>query len=216
MPGMLHHEEFFRGPEALARMGNVSVTLCGAGALGSHLADNLVRQGIKRLKIIDHDRIEEHNVGTQLYGLADVGGKKVDVLKNRLFKAAGVEIEALAQELTERNAKKLLRNADILVDTFDNSAGRRLVQQAGRASGIPCLHVGLAADYAEVIWDANYVVPEDDPVDACNYPLARNVVLLAVAVATESLLEFVLNKNETSYSVTLRDFSIRPLETIKA
>lgn len=212
MPGMFHHEEFFRGRESVARMGEVSLTLCGAGALGSHLADNLVRQGVKRLRVIDHDRIEEHNVGTQLHGLSDVGGKKVDVLRNRLFKATGVEIEAVSKELTPRNADKLLRDAGIIVDTFDNSASRQLVQDVSRAGSLPCLHVGLAGDYAEVIWDGGYRVPEAGDVDACNYPLARNVVLLAVAVAAESLLEFVLNNTETSYSLTLRDFSIQPLE----
>ncbi len=213
MPGLFHHEELLRGQPALKRLGEVSLTLCGAGAIGSQLADNLVRQGVKRLRVIDHDRILEHNVGTQLYGVSDVGGKKADVLKNRLFKTANVEIDAIAKELSQGNANKLLKDADIVIDTFDNSASRQLVQEASRANHTPCLHIGLAADYAEVIWDPAYRVPEDTGVDACNYPLARNVVLLAVAVATESLLEFILNNTQASYSITLKDFAIEPLET---
>ena len=212
MPGMFHHEEFFRGREAVARLGSVSVTLCGAGALGSLLADNLLRQGVKRLTVIDHDRVEEHNVGTQLYGLSDVGGKKADVLRNRLFKATGVEIEAVAKELTGQNAQKLCRGADLVVDTFDNAQSRRIVQETSQAAGIPCLHAGLAGDYAEVIWEPGYSVPEETDVDACNYPLARNLVMLAVAVATESLLDFVLEGTRSSYSITLRDLAVKPLE----
>src|SRR5687768_10205438 len=107
MPGLFHHEELLRGPASMERLGQVALTLCGAGAVGSLLADNLVRQGIKRLRVIDHDRIEEHNVGTQLYGVSDVGGKKADVLKNRLFKTTGVEIDAVAKKLSEANANKL-------------------------------------------------------------------------------------------------------------
>ena len=92
MPGLYHHEALLRGQPAIERLGEVFLTLCGAGAIGSLLAYNLVRQGVKRLTVIDHDRIEEHNVGTQLYGESDVGAWKVDVLKGPPVRAAGVEI----------------------------------------------------------------------------------------------------------------------------
>src|SRR5690349_10850052 len=124
MPGKFHHEEIFRGADSLAQLSALRVTLCGAGALGSHLADNLARQGFRSLRVIDRDRVEEHNVSTQLYGEADVGGWKVEVLRNRIFRATGVEIDAVAKELTERNAKVMFKDAGVVIDTFDNSASR--------------------------------------------------------------------------------------------
>ena len=54
--------------------------------------------------MIDCDRVEEHNVNTQLYGAADVGAWKVEVLRNRLFRAVEVEIEVVAKRLIDRNA----------------------------------------------------------------------------------------------------------------
>ena len=190
MASKFHHEELYRGADSLARLATVRLTLCGAGALGSHLADNLARQGFAVLKVIDRDRIEEHNVSTQIYGEADVGAWKGDVLRNRLFRAAGVEIEAVNKELTERNARSLLKESGLVLDTFDNSASRRLVQDQCRALALPCLHVGLFADYAEVVWDEHYRVPGDVGPDVCNYPLARNLVLLAVAVASETVIRW--------------------------
>jgi molybdopterin/thiamine biosynthesis adenylyltransferase len=212
MAGMLHHERLYRGPDTLARLAALRVTLCGAGALGSHLADNLVRQGVRRLRVIDHDRIEAHNVGTQLYGDAEVGARKVETLRSRLFRAAGVEIDAIGKELDARNARGLLKGADLVMDTFDNSASRRLIQDTCRAEGLACLHVGLFADYAEVIWDEDYRVPADTSADVCDYPLARNLVLLAVAVASEAVIRFVADGARGNWSLTLRDFTIRPLE----
>src|SRR6516165_1635094 len=100
MAGKFHHEQIYRGPDALARLAATRVTLCGAGALGSHLADNLVRQGFGPPRVIDGDRVEAHNVSTQLYGAADAGAWKVEVLRNRLFRATGVEVEAVAKRLT--------------------------------------------------------------------------------------------------------------------
>jgi molybdopterin/thiamine biosynthesis adenylyltransferase len=215
MADKFHHEMLYRSAEGLAKLASVRLTLCGAGALGSHLADNLVRQGFGPLQVIDRDRVEEHNVSTQLYGTADVGGWKVEVLRNRLFRGAGVEIEAVAKELTERTARSLLKGAALVVDTFDNSASRRLVQEHCRAQSIPCLHVGLHADYGEIIWDESYRVPGDVAGAVCDYPLARNLILLVVAVASETLVRFALDGTRQNWSVTLADFAIRPLEAAK-
>ena len=212
MAGKFHHEALYRGADSLTKLAAVPLALCGVGALGSHLADNLVRQGLRQLRVIDRDRVEEHNVGTQLYGEADVGAWKVEALRQRLFRAAGVEIDAVRKDLTDRNARSLLQGAGLVLDTFDNSASRRLVLEQCRALSIPCLHVGLFADYGEVIWDEGYRVPQDAAGDVCDYPLARNLVLLTVAVASEVVLRFVLDGTRQSWSATLRDFAVWPLE----
>jgi molybdopterin/thiamine biosynthesis adenylyltransferase len=212
MPGKFHHEAIYRGADQVAKLGEARLTLCGAGALGSQLADNLTRQGFQQFRVIDRDRVEEHNVGTQLYGQSDVGAWKVEVLRQRLFRAAGIEIATERKELTAKNARTLLQDADLVVDTFDNSASRRLVQDQCRALSLPCLHVGLHTDYGEVIWDEAYRVPQDVGGDVCDYPLARNLVLLIVAVASEALLRYVLGGARQNWSATLRDFAVQRME----
>ena len=142
-----------------------------------------------------------------------MGAWKVEVLRQRLFRAAGVEIEAVRKELDDRTARGLLRDAGLVVDMFDNSASRRLVQEHCRALQLPCLHVGLYADYGEVIWDERYRVPRDVGGDVCDYPLARNLVLLVVAVSSEVLIRHALTGVRQDFSVTLRDFSVKPLES---
>ena len=211
MADKFHHEAIYRGPEQIAKLANQPLTICGAGALGSHLADNLARQGFRQLRVIDRDRVEEHNVSTQLYGASEVGAWKVEVLRQRLFRATGIEIEALRKDLDERTARTLLHEGGLILDAFDNSASRRLVQEHCRALNLPCLHVGLYADYGEVIWDERYRVPRDVAGDVCDYPLARNLILLVVAVASEIIVRFVLAGERNDFSVTLRDFAIRPL-----
>jgi molybdopterin-synthase adenylyltransferase len=175
-----------------------------------------VRQGISHLRVIDKDRVEEHNVSTQTYAEADVGVWKVEALRNRLFKVAGVEIDAVRKELRTQNAHQLLADCDLAIDAFDNATSRRLVQEtvrAAAAAGVACVHVGLHADYAEVIWDERYRVPNDVAAgDVCDYPLARNLVLLATAIASETILRFAADARREDWSVTLADFAIRPIE----
>jgi len=212
MADKFHHEQLYRGADLVQKLGAVRVTLCGAGALGSNLADTLARQGFRRLKVIDKDRVEEHNVSTQLYGEGDVGAWKVEVLRNYLFRATGVEIEAVRKELTQRNVASLLKETDLVVDTFDNSASRALVSSICKSANVSCLHVGLFADYGEVVWNERYRVPGDAGQDVCDYPLARNLVLLTVAVAAETLLTYEASGVQENRSITLRDLAVRTLE----
>jgi molybdopterin/thiamine biosynthesis adenylyltransferase len=211
MAGKFHHEEILRGTEALAKLRDARVTICGAGALGSNLADALARQGAARLRVIDRDRVEEHNVGTQLYGQADVGVWKVDALRKHLFRAAGVEVDAVRKELTDATVRPLLADTDLVVDVFDNAAARACVQRHARATGVPTLHAGLAADYCEVVWDEAYRVPRDAGGDVCDYPMARNLILLAVAVTAETIVRYVTSGERPSWSATLADLRVLPV-----
>src|SRR5260370_41090411 len=120
MASIFHREAVYRGAGSLEKVAQQRVTLCGAGALGSQLADNLARQGFQHLKVIDRDRVEEHNVSTQLYGESDIGAWKVEALRQRLFRATGIEIEAARKELTERNAHGLMQEAGLGLDTLNN------------------------------------------------------------------------------------------------
>jgi molybdopterin-synthase adenylyltransferase len=48
--------------------------------------------------------------------------------------------------------------------------------------------------------------------DGCDYLLTRNLVLLAVALASEALIRSVLDGSKGGWYGTLRDFANRPLE----
>jgi molybdopterin/thiamine biosynthesis adenylyltransferase len=210
MPGKHHHEELFRGSEAMERLGKKRVVLCGAGAIGSNLADTLARQGVVDLLIIDRDRVEEHNISTQIFCEEDVGAKKAEVVANRIYDAVGAEVDTVDRELTASNVGKHLGEADLVIDGFDNHASRELVTSYCRDEQISCLHAGLAADYAEVLWNDSYRVPADAPdgPDVCDYPMARNLIGLCVAVAAEVLVRFVVDGLRESYTITLADLRI--------
>lgn len=172
------HETIYRTPEVLARCRTMPVVICGAGALGANIAEGLARAGFGRLRTIDRDRIEERNLSTQPYQRADIGGFKARVLAAMIYRAVGVEVETEWKELDAGNVDRLLRGAGLVVDAFDNSASRRIVAEWGERTGVPCLHAGLADGYGEVIWNESYRVPSEANDDVCDYPLARNLVML--------------------------------------
>lgn len=205
------HESLYREEKTMKRLENTAIVICGAGALGANLADSLVRCGAGKLKVIDRDRIEEVNLSTQPYELEEVGVRKAESLSRLLYRAVDAEVEAVCKELTAGNVAKLLRGAELVLDCFDNSVSRRVVTEHCAKTGVPCLHVGMADGFAEVLWNEHYRVPSDSQDDICDYPLARNLVTLAVAVAGETILRFLTDETRTDWSVTLRDLSIRQL-----
>ncbi|MEM1170735.1 MAG: ThiF family adenylyltransferase [Cyanobacteria bacterium P01_H01_bin.35] len=205
------HEQLYRSPEIMTKLKNLSITICGAGALGANITENLARSGFNKLRVIDYDRIEERNLSTQPYYRSDIGAFKVKIITNSLYRALGIKIDGQSQKLTEENVGKLLGKTDLVIDTFDNSISRSAVKNYCANSNISCLHVGLASDYSEIIWNENYRVPSPVNDDICDYPLARNLVMLTVAVACETVINFAATKQQLNFTVTLGDFAIKPL-----
>jgi molybdopterin-synthase adenylyltransferase len=206
------HEQLYRSRQSMAKLRDYPVAICGAGALGANIAETLARSGFGKLKVIDCDRIEERNLSTQPYYRSDIGAFKAKILANNLYRAIGVHIEAETKRLAATNTKQLLGQSSLVIDAFDNSASRQAVKNHCDRTGQPCLHAGLASDYAEVIWNDLYRVPSDVNDDVCDYPLARNLVLLTVAIACESSVGLILSGNQRSFTITLKDLSIQAIQ----
>lgn len=206
------HELLHRGPELMERLAAFRVCVCGAGALGANITETLARAGFKSLRVIDRDRVEERNLSTQPWQRSDIGAMKAKTLANMLYRAVGATVEWKGETLGADNAAKLLAGAELVIDAFDNSASRRAVAEYATGTGTPCLHAGLAAGFAEVIWNEAYRVPSSTNDDVCDYPLARNLVMLTVAIASESVISFVATGDRRSFTVTLGDLKVLPFD----
>ncbi|MBA7551281.1 hypothetical protein ES705_43820 [subsurface metagenome] len=217
----LHHEQIYRGKDILDKIKVFPICICGAGAIGSNLAENLVRQGFRNLTVIDKDRIEDRNINTQTWTIRDIGSLKVHALKNMIFQICKVEIKIVPKEIQrEKDLIRYLRrfpdfignvavkDSFILIDAFDNSKSRNLIKNFYEKNLYPCLHIGFSGEYGEIIWNEDYQVPDDKGVDDCDYPLARNLILLLVAVASEVIIKFATKGIKENYTVTLKDFHI--------
>jgi molybdopterin/thiamine biosynthesis adenylyltransferase len=209
--GIFFHEQLYRTDSVMAKLKEFPVTICGAGALGANVTENLVRAGFSKLKVIDRDRIEERNLSTQPYYRSDVGAFKAKILANNLYRAIGTKVEAETKELTAANAAQLLKDSGLIVDVFDNSISRQAVKDYADLTQTPCLHAGLSADYAEVIWNEIYRVPSDVNDDVCDYPLARNLVMLTISVASEAIVSFIALGEQRHFTITLKDLNVQPL-----
>lgn len=184
----LQHESLYRPDGAVAKRKAAKVLLCGGGALGSFLSDLLARQGYWAQTVLDRDKVEDANFGTQNFGKMDVGRPKATQIRTNIFRRYGVVVEGVVKSLTQSNVKSLVKGFDLVVDLFDNGESRENVRAACESLKIPCVHAGLAAmGFFQVQWNERYIAPPtvDEENAPCDYPLAANLVLMCVAVTAE-------------------------------
>lgn len=72
--------EFFQPEACLER-----IHIIGCGAIGSTIAENLIRIGLTKLSLYDFDFVESHNIANQIYRDIDIGKLKVDALADILY-----------------------------------------------------------------------------------------------------------------------------------
>jgi len=98
----------------------MKIGIAGVGGIGSNVAMNLVRAGIRNLKIIDFDKVEQSNLNRQFYFENQIGQNKVEALKENLLRInpeLNIEIENL--KLDKKNMYNALCENDVIVEGFD-------------------------------------------------------------------------------------------------
>ncbi len=121
-----------------------TTVLVGCGALGCTSANLLVRSGIKCIKIVDRDYIEESNLQRQsLFDEDDISKNlpKAIAAQKKLQKVdSHAQIEAIVADLNPSNAETILKDADIVIDGTDNFETRFLINDYCVKEGIPWIY----------------------------------------------------------------------------
>lgn len=131
--GRYSRQVLFRpwGEAAQKRLTLSKVTLVGCGALGTVLANTLVRAGVGAIRIIDRDFVELDNLQRQvLFDESDVTANlpKAEAAARKLRRVnSGVEIEPIVADLNASNAEALCADADLILDGTDNFETRFLI-----------------------------------------------------------------------------------------
>jgi adenylyltransferase/sulfurtransferase len=156
------------GSEGQRRLGESRAVIVGLGAMGSSVANTLVRAGIGHVVLIDRDLVELHNLQRQiLYSEEDVDRPKAVAAAEILHTInSSVEIEARTNDLNVLNAEKLLAGADIILDGTDNLQTRFLINDVSVKHRIPWVYAGAVGTGGMVM----PIVPGRTPCFRCLVP----------------------------------------------
>jgi adenylyltransferase/sulfurtransferase len=149
------------------RLGASRVAIVGLGALGTVLANHMVRAGVGYVRLIDRDFVEASNLQRQMLFTerdAAESAPKAMAAAERLAQAnSQVQIEPHVVDLHPANAEALLGGVDLVLDGTDNFAVRYLINDACIKLGIPWIYGGAVSSRGVML----AVVPGETPCLRC-------------------------------------------------
>ncbi|MFO0839207.1 MAG: ThiF family adenylyltransferase [Phycisphaerae bacterium] len=132
------------GVDGQRRLRLSRVALVGCGALGTVLANTLVRAGVGWMRIIDRDFIELDNLQRQvLFDEHDIAANlpKAEAAARKLRKInSAVEVEPVVADVNPANAESLCADVDLILDGTDNFETRFLVNDVAVKAELPWVY----------------------------------------------------------------------------
>src|SRR5580700_8650777 len=160
------------GPAGQRQLLNARVTLCGCGALGTVLANALVRAGVGHLRLIDRDFIETSNLQRQvLFDEHDVAENlpKAEAAARKLGAInSSVYVEPIVTDIDRTNILELVKDADLILDGTDNFEIRYLINDAAVKLGKPWVFGGCIGSHGQTMT----ILPGETPCLRCVFAAA--------------------------------------------
>jgi adenylyltransferase/sulfurtransferase len=155
------------GEAGQRRLTHSRALVCGCGALGSVVAETLVRAGVGLVRVVDRDFLELNNLQRQvLYDEQDVADalpKAVAAGRKLRRINSEVAIEPVVADVTYRNIEALAGDVDVIVDGTDNFAIRFLLNDFAVKHGKPWIYGGCIGAEGQTMT----IVPGDTACLAC-------------------------------------------------
>jgi molybdopterin-synthase adenylyltransferase len=160
----------FLGQSSQPKLAAATVVVVGVGALGGTGAALLARAGVGRIRLIDRDLIEPHNLQRQeLFDEADLADDlpKAEAAARRLQRInSEIEVEGIVADLNRTNIRGLLDGADAIFDGLDNFTTRFLLNDYCCHTKTPWVFGGCLGGSGQVM----AIVPGKTPCLRCVIP----------------------------------------------
>src|SRR5450755_1879716 len=113
--------------------------IIGMGGLGCPASLALAQANVRRLTLVDADRVELSNLPRQpWYRTEDVGQPKVLVSAERLREAfPGLAVTSVLEQARPDTVESLVRGHDVVVDGTDSVAAKYFLSDSVASTGVP-------------------------------------------------------------------------------
>lgn len=140
MTGMQDRTRLLIGDDGLDRLASSSVVLAGCGAVGGYVLEALVRAGVGRIRVVDHDDFSESNLNRQVLATVHtVGRPKVEVACERARSInPDIDIEGMDVLVNPETAPAILDGGfDCLADAIDTVGNKVALLRHAAEVGMP-------------------------------------------------------------------------------
>jgi len=159
------------GEEGQVKLSRGNVVIIGCGALGTNIATFLVRAGVGKVRIVDRDFIEYHNLQRQvLFDEEDIKARlpKAIAAERHLRKVnSSVEIKGIVADANYTNIEGFCSGADVILDGLDNLGTRFLINDVALKHRVPWVYGGAIASSGMTMT----IIPGETPCFRCIHPI---------------------------------------------
>ncbi len=169
------------GIEAQEKISAAKVLIVGAGGLGSPAAYYLAAAGVGSLTLVDDDEVDLSNLQRQILHNSERVGVNKALSGQATLQALNplIQIEPIAQRLSDEDLDRLMPQHDLVLDCTDNFATRHAINRAAVRHRVPIVS-GAGIRFAGQI--SVYDLREADaPCYHCLFPEADDVQELRCA-----------------------------------
>lgn len=140
----------------LHELADAHAVVVGAGSIGSHTNDALVSYGIRRLSLVDPDRLLTRNFARHRAHTSQIGRFKVHAERDRLLhRDAALTVDPLPLDLIYDAdvMRPLFAEADVVIVTSDGIDSRRTANHIARRACTPAIFACVLANgaYGEIL-----------------------------------------------------------------
>lgn len=119
------------GKDIMDRLQNAKVAICGLGGLGSLIAIELGRLGVKTLLLIDDDIVDATNLARQHYTMRHIGMNKTEALAEELAIMAPLTTVITKNiHLTRDNIADTLAEYSVICEAVDRPETKAAITEA--------------------------------------------------------------------------------------
>ncbi|MGH7177690.1 MAG: HesA/MoeB/ThiF family protein, partial [Tepidisphaeraceae bacterium] len=173
----MSHERYQRqtilpqiGVAGQRRLAESRVMLAGCGAIGSVVAEQLVRAGVGFLRVVDRDVVELGNLQRQvLFDESDAAAgtpKAVAAAKRLLAINSSVTVEPRVRDIDSGNVHELAESVHLIVDGTDNAETRYLLNDFSVEQALDWVYGGCVGVEGRVM----VIRPGKTPCLRCVFP----------------------------------------------
>lgn len=158
------------GIEGQERLLAARALVIGAGGLGAAALPYLASAGVGHITLVDDDDVDLTNLQRQIvHTTANVGRPKVESAREAMLRInPDLDIQLVAQRVSDAELGPLVAQADVVLDCCDNFATRHAINRACLAHRVPLVSgAALRFDGQISVYDLRQ---PDAPCYACLFP----------------------------------------------
>lgn len=140
-PALIDRQLRTLGEHIQEKLESLEIGIVGLGGTGSNIAEQLVRMGITKLKLVDHDIFEPSN-WSRLYGSTWKNNShsktKVELISKYLKKInPKIVYESIPKSVMKKDILHTLSNCDLIFSCLDRQAPRAVLNELSYQCFIP-------------------------------------------------------------------------------